>query len=670
MSKKKITPALAAEVPPWRTMLDDAIRHFHKCEFVEVERIVREVMTQIEQNGTDLDRTSDDYLRSICILAECFEDTGRNDEALEGYRRALAVSEASAQLLFQARALNGIANIQKSCGELWMAIQTAERAVVIGEKGGNAIQTMMGLNTIALANEKIGDYPAALDYYARALAMAEGMNVKLNIATGLSNIGIVYTKIADYPRALDYYARSVAITEAGGNKSQLSATYTNLGGTFLALARYPESLDYYNRSLAIVTEMGDNSRIAIALCNLGALYYQLGDYTCVLDFLERALHLAEVAGEHESMYTILANIGSVHSELADYSRALDYILRALEIAEHSGSKSGQALQHEALGQVYSESGEYRLALDHLDRARILSEGIGDLETIGKCMYRAATVQRKLGNLDSAHQGYLKTLNYRSVVIKSNQGVAETMLALGEVLVEQSNIAEGISRLEEALLFAQETGRKTVVSTAHKELSVAYAKKGEIVHELTHLKKHYALEKEINTEDLKKRVDTFNMRVAIAEIEHGVELQKMKTTQLEHDLANSAIQLSTQTDLLDRFQSDLRLIVKEVDEPIAALRRIKEKLKALPSSQIDWHRFEMQFTTVHPEFKTKLEAKHPALTPQEIRMCSLVRVGLRNPEIAKLLCLSERTLENHRFNIRKKLTLKTKQSLQEFLVKNV
>ena len=185
----------------------------------------------------------------------------------------------------------------------------------------------------------------------------------------------------------------------------------------------------------------------------------------------------------------------------------------------------------------------------------------------------------------------------------------------------------------------------------------------------HITKHIALEKEILTEDLKKRVDNFNMRVATAEIEHGVELHKMRSKQLEHDLANIAIQLSAQTDLLDRFQTDLRQIVKDVEEPIAALRRIKEKLKTLPCSQIDWQKFESQFTSVHPEFTGKLEAKYPALTPQEVRMCSLVRVGLRNPEIVKLLCLSERTLENHRFNIRKKLALRTEQSLQEFLSKH-
>ena len=245
-----------------------------------------------------------------------------------------------------------------------------------------------------------------------------------------------------------------------------------------------------------------------------------------------------------------------------------------------------------------------------------------------------------------------------------------MLNIGEVLIQQSRPDEALQRFEESRLLAEKTGEKRIASRAYESLAGVYATQGDTARELEHLKKHYAIEQEIFNEEASKRIVIFNMRVAIAEIEHGVEVQKLQIEHMEHDLANSAIQLSTQTDLLDHFQTDLRLILKEIDEPIAALRRIKEKLKAMPFSQIDWQKFEAQFTSVHPEFKSKLEAKYPALTHQELRMCSLVRVGLRNPEIAKLLSLSERTLENHRFNIRKKFALRTEQGLQEFLSRSV
>ena len=104
----------------------------------------------------------------------------------------------------------------------------------------------------------------------------------------------------------------------------------------------------------------------------------------------------------------------------------------------------------------------------------------------------------------------------------------------------------------------------------------------------------------------------------------------------------------------------------MNDPGTALKQVKEKLKALPCEQIDWAQFEAQFTSVHPEFRKLLIQKYPELTPQEVRVCQLLRVGMKSFEVAKLICISERGVESHRANIRKKLALKTEQSLTSFL----
>ena len=45
-----------------------------------------------------------------------------------------------------------------------------------------------------------------------------------------------------------------------------------------------------------------------------------------------------------------------------------------------------------------------------------------------------------------------------------------------------------------------------------------------------------------------------------------------------------------------------------------------------------------------------------LTPKELQLCNLIRQGLTVKEIATLTCLSSRTIDKHRENIRKKLRL--------------
>jgi len=48
-----------------------------------------------------------------------------------------------------------------------------------------------------------------------------------------------------------------------------------------------------------------------------------------------------------------------------------------------------------------------------------------------------------------------------------------------------------------------------------------------------------------------------------------------------------------------------------------------------------------------------------LTPREIEICNLIKEGLTNKEIANLLNISNRTIENHRKHIRRKLNIKNK-----------
>ncbi len=67
------------------------------------------------------------------------------------------------------------------------------------------------------------------------------------------------------------------------------------------------------------------------------------------------------------------------------------------------------------------------------------------------------------------------------------------------------------------------------------------------------------------------------------------------------------------------------------------------------------------------FFTTLMKNYPQLTSTEIKVCCLIRLGLSSKEIADELCVSKRTIDNHREHIRKKLQLPPRSPLTKFIL---
>ncbi|MCP4264618.1 MAG: helix-turn-helix transcriptional regulator [Candidatus Brocadiaceae bacterium] len=63
---------------------------------------------------------------------------------------------------------------------------------------------------------------------------------------------------------------------------------------------------------------------------------------------------------------------------------------------------------------------------------------------------------------------------------------------------------------------------------------------------------------------------------------------------------------------------------------------------------------------------RLADKEANLTPKEIEICNMLRNGLTNKEVSALLNISSRTIEKHRSNIRKKLSIDKDNNLLSFL----
>jgi DNA-binding CsgD family transcriptional regulator len=135
------------------------------------------------------------------------------------------------------------------------------------------------------------------------------------------------------------------------------------------------------------------------------------------------------------------------------------------------------------------------------------------------------------------------------------------------------------------------------------------------------------------------------------------------------LANSTFNLIRKNETLLQIKEALLRVKAELGDrmPDKYLQRMVRLLDDHLSDEQDWEIFETNFTQVHEVFLKKLKADFPDLTPGDLRLAAYLKMNLSSKEIAPLLNISLRGIENKRYRLRKKLHLENDDNLTSFLM---
>lgn len=80
----------------------------------------------------------------------------------------------------------------------------------------------------------------------------------------------------------------------------------------------------------------------------------------------------------------------------------------------------------------------------------------------------------------------------------------------------------------------------------------------------------------------------------------------------------------------------------------------------------WDQFVGHFIQVAPHFFEELKQRFPDLTPNEIKLCAYIRIGMSSKQIAQMLNLSPESVNKNRYRLRKKLGLEKDTVLDEII----
>ena len=169
----------------------------------------------------------------------------------------------------------------------------------------------------------------------------------------------------------------------------------------------------------------------------------------------------------------------------------------------------------------------------------------------------------------------------------------------------------------------------------------------------------------------KLIEENNRLLEIKELENEQQLMKIKNEQLEQDfesknreLAASTMNLIKKNELLSMIKDDLK---KSGDGNERSIKSVITTINKNINEDDTWDMFKEAFNNADKDFLKKVKAAHPALTPNDLRLCAYLRLNLSSKEIAPLLNISIRSVEIKRYRLRKKMDLQHELGLVEYIL---
>jgi tetratricopeptide (TPR) repeat protein/DNA-binding CsgD family transcriptional regulator len=496
-----------------------------------------------------------------------------------------------------------------------------------------------------------GGYDAAEEHYRQALDLFEELGAERERALALMNIGSVNVRRGEFGKAVEYYTQCLAIHREVRNIRGEVQALGNLGVVNQVLGNFPRALESYMQAMEIEEAAGLLPELAVTYLQISNLYYDLSDFQSAAVYQTKSLSMRREHGDRQGEVNVLICLGNTYGSLRDIPSALDCHLQALELCRSLGN---QEIVAQCLGNLGSD---YRQIDDH---ARAI-----------ECYLQAIALAREID--EKAEIEFYALLDMGEIYLAGLGAPIHDPDSLEELRdVDPSTMA--VPYFRRALAIAEASGRKPSIFQSHRALVDAYKRHGDVERALHHLELYHEIEKEVFNEESDRRLKNLHV---IHETEKAMkerEVFRLRAVQLEQENEHKAKELSAIALHLAQKNNMLADLRKQAKEIAYAYAGEAQKLANAMVREIDaamntddaWRTFNEQFEQIHHDFVKTLTQKFPSLSPTELKVCALLKINLTTKEIASILAVSVRTIEDHRTNIRKKLGIDSKTNFVTFL----
>ncbi|MCC7539019.1 MAG: tetratricopeptide repeat protein [Deltaproteobacteria bacterium] len=280
---------------------------------------------------------------------------GRYDEALTAFRSMLLMSWRLGAKSKAAAALNRIARVHRSRGEIAQALGTLDRALRLFRACGDRRGIASCLDDLAQSRLLVGEYQRALDDAAEALELRRSLGDKRGEAVSLTTVGQIELARGLLEAAEACFGQALEIRERAADVEGIVATHNHLGVVAFERGDRASAEAAWRAALERAREIGDRRMQSYVLNNLGELATRGGRVDEAEPLLREAQQLAQEMADLRASAEIERNLGILQLKKGNLAEARRTLERAVELAEQFGSRAAVAYAVRSLAECHAQT---------------------------------------------------------------------------------------------------------------------------------------------------------------------------------------------------------------------------------------------------------------------------------------------------------------------------
>lgn len=475
------------------------------------------------------------------------------------------------------------------------------------------------LNVIGAIYEETGLWNEAMDMYMKSLQICNEIGFKAGKAKIYNNLGKLYFNREELNKAENLFMQAININKELNISAELFNNYNNLAGVYLLRKNPTKALNYAFIALNQLDMEKDQYNLSIAYSNIGNLFQGMNNLPVALTYFRMAVDLQEKKSFDVALSGSYLAIASVFEQMNKNDSAEYYITRALILADKVGNPSEKLAVLRYAAHHYSETDNYKLASEFYFRYTSLNDSLESLNSLTKMEQIQAV--------------------YEVINKEKNNQILQQKINLQQLAIQRQRI----------ILFA---GLSILILIGFFFISTLRNRKRE--------------RKQNNLIVEQKEAFHKKEKELMQDKERGLELElDYKNRQLTAYTLN----LARNNELIARISEELKLILLGLSpRDKEKTMRIKNLLSTLHqySSGMDWEEFRLYFQEVHQSFEKNLSQAFPDLSPNDKKICALLKLGLSTKDIASVTFRELRSVESARNRLRKKMGLAPEVNIINFL----